>query len=159
MVSGPEELRKEALWSVLQWHYGPEAPAPVHIHIRFDFSPVRHSNLRPSDDRGAGEDFLAGVLKTTEFNGLGMDAENELRARLPFREGDPIHHSDLAKITDIVSEFDTHLVADFTGQIAGPEPHRDLTIHIHAAAPTPSVFGDAEEAGPAAIKPPSAAKK
>ena len=36
VTSGPEELRKEALTSVLQWHYSPGQATPVHLSIRFD---------------------------------------------------------------------------------------------------------------------------
>jgi hypothetical protein len=139
VVGGPEELRKEALWSVLQWHYGPDAAAPVHISIRFDSSVTTETSVpRRATLTFNGpqvEDFLSGVLKSIEFSGLGAEAVNELRARLPFREGDALQHSDLDKITDIVRQFDDHLVANFTGQIVAPDAHRDLTIRINAAAP------------------------
>jgi hypothetical protein len=146
VVSGPEELRKEALWSVLQWHYGPEAPAPVHISIRFDSSVTteasapRRATLTYNGPQV--EDFLSGVLKAIEFSGLGAEAVNELRARLPFQEGDPLQHSDLDRITGIVRQFDDHLAANFVGQIAAPDAHRDLTIRIGAAAPATAVFND-----------------
>ena len=153
VVSGPEELRKDALWSVLQWHYGPDAPAPVHISIRFD-SAVVSTLDRPihSFNGASGDDFLSGVLKTIEFAGLGAEAENELRARLPFSEGDPVRHSDLTRIADLVKEFDDHLAADFTGQIAAPDAHRDLTIHIHPSTPPLAVLVNSLEELPRPVK-------
>ncbi len=71
VVSGPEELRKDALWSVLQWHYGPDAPAPVHISIRFDSSVTtetsapRRATLTP--DGPQAEDFLSGFSSRSSF--------------------------------------------------------------------------------------------
>jgi len=153
-VSGPEELRKEALWSVLQWHYDSEAPTTVHISIRFDSSVTpRARKATLSLDGPPAEDFVSGVLKSIEFVGLGPEAENELRARLPFREGDPLHHSDLTRIAEIVSQFDDHLIADFKGQIAAPDAHRDLTIQIHATTPPSSVLINSQEFNSASPKP------
>jgi hypothetical protein len=154
VVSGPEELRKDSLWSVLQWHYGPNAPAPVHISIRFDSAVVSTPRKPILPLAGtSGDDFLSGVLKTVEFAGLGAEAENELRARLPFQEGDPLRHSDLTKIGDLVREFDDHLATDFTGQIAAPDAHRDLTIHIHPSTPAPpAVLVDSLEELPRPVK-------
>jgi hypothetical protein len=144
VVTGPEELRKEALWSVLQWHYSPGQPTPVHVSIRFD-SPTdspRPSVLRFTD---TGDDFVSGILKTIEFTGLAPDAENELRTRLPFQEGDALLHSDFARINGIMQAFDEHLTSDVTGRIAAPDAHRDLTIHIHAAEPVAAVGIDSQD--------------
>jgi len=135
VTSGPEELRKEALTSVLQWHYSPGQVTPVRVSIRFDApadSPRRFVPQAPD----SGDDFISGVLKSIEFTGLAPDAETELRSRLPFQEGDSMHHSDFDKISAIVEQFDEHLTSNVTGQIAAPDAHRELTIHIHA--------GDAE---------------
>lgn len=153
VVSGPEELRKDSLWSVLQWHYSPDAPAPVHISIRFD-SAVVSTQRKPAlpFTGNSGDDFLSGVLATIEFAGLGTEAENELRARLPFHEGDPLRYSDLTRIADQVKEFDDHLAADFTGRIAAPDAHRDLTIHIHPLTRAFTVLVDSPEELPRSAK-------
>src|SRR5207253_502023 len=37
VVSGPEELRKSALSSVLTWHYAGDASAPASVHITIKF--------------------------------------------------------------------------------------------------------------------------
>jgi Gram-negative bacterial TonB protein C-terminal len=139
VVSGPEELRKEALWSVLQWHYSPGTATPVHVSIRFE--PAAQAPL-PTAPRatGSGDDFVSGIFKTIEFVGIAPGVESQLRARLPFREGDPLLHSDFEKITSIVQELDEHLTSDVTGRIAAPDAHRDLTIHIHAATPASAVL-------------------
>jgi hypothetical protein len=153
VVSGPEELRKDSLWSVLQWHYSPDAPAPVHISIRFDSAVVSTPPNPMLPVAGTSrDDFLSGVLATIEFAGLGAEAENELRARLPFQEGDPLRHSDLTRIAALVNEFDGHLATDFTGRIAAPDAHRDLTIHIHPSTPAPAVLVDSLEELPRPVK-------
>jgi hypothetical protein len=145
VVSGPEELRKEALWSVLQWHYLPGTATPVHVSIRFDSSADSSRQPAPRATNGDDDDFVSGILKTIEFTGLAPDAENELRAQLPFHEGDPMLHSDFGKITNIVQAFDEHLTSDVTGRIAAPDAHRDLTIHIHAVTPVAAVLIDSQE--------------
>ncbi len=132
VVSGPEELRKEALSSVLQWHYSPGQVTPVHVSIRFDSPADSPRNFTPRPTNSGGNDFVSGILRTIEFTGLAPDAENELRARLPYLEGDSMLHSDFDKINAIVQQFDEHLTAEVTGRIAPPDAHRDLTIHIHA---------------------------
>lgn len=141
VVSGPEELRKEALWSVLQWHYSPGKDTPVHVSIQFDSTSDSSppSVLRYTDK---ADDFVSGILKTIEFTGLASEAENELRLRLPFQEGDSLLHSDFDKISRIVQDFDQHLTSDVTGRIAAPDAHRDLTVHIHALEPVAAVLTD-----------------
>lgn len=145
IVSGPEELRKEALWSVLQWHYLPGTATPVHVSIRFDGAnnTTAASLVRATDAKN--DDFVSGILKTFEFVGLAPEAQNELRARLPFQEGDSMLHSDFEKINGIVQAFDEHLTSDVTGRIAAPDAHRDLTVHIHAAEPVAAVLTDPTE--------------
>jgi len=75
IVSGPEELRKESLSSVLQWHYGVDAPATLHISIRFDpglLATPRPASavVPPPDDSHHGpDDFISGALKSIDFGG------------------------------------------------------------------------------------------
>jgi TonB family protein len=53
VVSGPEELRKEALTSVLQWHYQP-GPTQALATIKFAGGPPAASAAPPVVDSGAG---------------------------------------------------------------------------------------------------------
>src|SRR5262245_29096239 len=39
VVSGPEELRRDTLSNVLQWHYADDVPAPQSVRIVIDFGP------------------------------------------------------------------------------------------------------------------------
>jgi hypothetical protein len=135
VISGPMELRRSALESVLEWHYSPETVSPVQISIHFNSSsgpPPALVPVPPPWPQNA-EDFSSGILKSIDFIGVSPEAEAQLRSRLPIQEGEVVHHSDFDKITASVREFDEHLVTDFSGKIAGPDVHRDLALHIRAA--------------------------
>jgi TonB family protein len=43
------------------------------------------------------------------FDGIGPDAEQQLRSRIPVHEGGPIAQADLQTITQAVQDFDSHL--------------------------------------------------
>jgi len=135
-LSGPVELRKPAIESVLQWHYLPETSSPVRISIQFDSRSDSTAEtgapreIGPVAGNQPAEDFTAGVLKSFQFAGVELAAQAQLRARIPFREGDVIHRSDIEKIQAAVLDFDQHLLVQTTGQMAGPDPHRDLVFRI-----------------------------
>jgi TonB family protein len=111
VISGPEELRKEALASVLQWHYQP-GPAVAQIAIQFGSAAAAAPAPAAQPNPVAQPDL--GTLRTIEFAGISPEAEQQLRERLPVREGDTVGRQDMAGITSMVRAFDSHLTAAFT---------------------------------------------
>src|SRR6266852_1085444 len=84
VVSGPEELRKVALTSVLQWHYASDPAPPVSTRISMQFSardalPV---NTAPMAAIRIGAS-PSGVIRAVEYAGLSAEIEQRARERLP----------------------------------------------------------------------------
>ncbi len=124
VVSGPEELRKAALSSVLQWHYQP-GPAVAQIAIQFGNGAVPAPVAAPGPvataqqqtkglPRAIATAAAGGTLRTIEFAGISPEAEQQLRERLPIHEGDTVSREDMASVTAAVRAFDSHLTAAFT---------------------------------------------
>ncbi len=137
VLSGPDDLRKEALSSVLQWHYNPGL-SRVQISMRFEPNTkgVRTgvSGALPPGIVGviggvpggrSGPREVASIppppaaaavrrVTSIEFAGFSPEAERELRDRLPVHEGDTVTPEDMARVSSAVREFDSHAAAIFS---------------------------------------------
>jgi TonB family protein len=146
VLSGPDELRKEALTSVLQWHYQP-GPTQAQITIKFAGASPAATEQRVGGGIGGGigggvgrgvgvgvagtKGLARGVqssdvtLQAIEFSGISPEAEQQIRALLPVREGDTIHPSDRDTVYAAVRGFDSHLNATFVARGGG-----DATLRV-----------------------------
>jgi len=161
VVSGPDELRREALTSVLQWHYQP-GPAQALITIRFAGGPQAPAATMPGgrssvtvqappgggnrgpaqpirDLRAADLAAQTGTIKSIQFVGISAEAEQELRQRLQIHEGDAISQSDLLMHGGVVREFDSHLAFTYsvTGAAQGAVEYHVQVIVRPEAPPAP----------------------
>jgi protein TonB len=158
VVSGPDELRKEALTSVLQWHYQP-GPSQAMITIRFAGGPQAAAlpapggrtaiTVQPTGVVGGRGPASAppqsspaqtGTIKSIQFQGVSAEAEQELRQQLPIHEGDVISQADLLKSGGVVRGFDNHLAFTYsvTGAAQGtPEYHIQVIVAAQAPPPPP----------------------
>jgi beta-lactamase regulating signal transducer with metallopeptidase domain len=123
VVSGPLELRKAALGSVLDWHYQAGA-SQAEVTIKFGetsaqaAAPTQASasvlppGFNPTfrSDPTAAVDAFPAVLKSITIEGLRPDAERELRNRLAVHEGDTVRLDDVAAAFKTVHDFDEHLM-------------------------------------------------
>jgi TonB family protein len=144
VASGPDELRKVVLQSVLQWHFTRDAAngtrqvsvtfqAPQsggQPALRGDFSSV---------PGGLAAGMVAGVLgaartpmtvKSINVYGLSDQARAELLASLPVREGDTLTAEAMSKISAAARQFDEHLSVGITS--AGLSPGE---VEVSIAAP------------------------
>ncbi len=131
VLSGPDEMRKEALTSVLQWHYQP-GPTQAQITIKFAGAPAgagQGGGVGGGIGGGVGRGVGVGVagtkglaigvqasdvtLRDIEFNGITPEAEQQIRALLPVHEGDTVRPSDRDAVQAAVRAFDGHLNASF----------------------------------------------
>lgn len=122
VLSGPAELRRASLESVLQWHFARDAAGSTRqVTIQFD--------LPPQPNRATPPDFFPSLIvlqrapagpiglrvHRIEILGLPEEPQNQLRARLPLHEGDVLSQ-ELADATGrAVREFDEHLNLGFVG--------------------------------------------
>ncbi len=120
ILSGPEELRRAVLESVLLWHFAQDAANSVRpVQIRFERP--RQSNRAAAPDFFPSlivlQRFPAGPLDRTlrhiEILGLPEEARRQLASRLPVHEGD-ILTQELADATGrVVRDFDEHMNLGF----------------------------------------------
>lgn len=120
VLSGPDELRKPVLESVLNWHYE-AGPASVQAKISIANGNVVGAHTagpaRPDGTSGptyyvppawANGQFPA-TLTAINFIGIGAEAQQHLRGDLPFHEGDLMRYEDLRQMEKAAEDFDSHL--------------------------------------------------
>jgi TonB family protein len=139
VVTGPEELRKAALESVLNWHFEREAAGSTQqVTIEFTLPAPRATGSVPASVVMIGRPPGAGsepqTIKGFAVSGLSEQAQTELLAQLPFHEGDSIAPSDFPKLMAAVHSFDSHLMISFADGAPG------LTVRIMPRM-TPGVMG------------------
>lgn len=155
VLSGPAELRRASLESVLQWHFSQDAANSARqVTIQFD--------LPPQSNRAAPPDFFPSLvvlqrspsgplgkrIHEIQILGLPAEARNQLSARLPLHEGDVLSQESAEATGQVVREFDEHLNLGFVG--ASTE---ETTLQIVAPGydwalpPRPPVAGNTQVNG------------
>jgi TonB family protein len=160
VVSGPEELRKVTLASVLQWHFAkdsarltrqvvvsftmPQAAAP---NAGFATSAENFEKLRAEaamQNKIQQRNALEGrTIRSVTVSGLSPQQRDELTSKLPIHAGDTVSKDVMERTTRTVKEFDEHMTvfATPTGaseavvQIVAPN-----TAAAPAEGPTPPSF-------------------
>lgn len=109
-IDGPPELRRAALRSVLDWHYGSEAVAGrriVTLRFRLPGNEQANGGVAPGPP---AQQFTLGVLSRIEIEGLSEQGKQQLIERLPIRVGDPLTVEAMRGIKTAVAQADEHLV-------------------------------------------------
>jgi protein TonB len=153
VVSGPDDLRKATLASVLQWHFAKEsagmtrqvvvsftAPQPGEvIATKGPDGQTRTVTLNPggSEKERAEAAMLNKIqqrnaiegrsVRSVTVSGLSEAQRNELTSRLPIHAGDTISKEGMEKATRIVKEFDEHMTV-----FATPAGSNEAVIQIVA---------------------------
>ncbi|HEY7389998.1 MAG TPA: M56 family metallopeptidase [Bryobacteraceae bacterium] len=151
VLSGPEELRKAALQSVLQWHFEADAGARSHqvtISFQAGAAPTVAAPTTPAPDPFAGL-----VLRNYVVNGISGQARIELLSRLPVHAGDVLAKGDALRIAKAAEAFDSHLTSiTYRTPMNGPptnlQSSRDLTIEIAPAVQPAAQDQQGPKAGP-----------
>jgi len=130
VVSGPAELRRAALRSVLEWHYAKDIPLPARLQAAVEFQLPGSSTVAPPGTVGwAGRLVEPGVLKRIRMSGLSETLQQSLQNRLLVREGDQLTADRQIQIQQTIREVDEHLVAVFGSSPDGI----DLAIFLPGA--------------------------
>ena len=149
VLAGPEDLRKEALSSVLQWHY---TPGSSRVQISMHFDPPA-SSPRPTQVRAVVSPVpppsVSGrTLKSIEFAGFTPEAEQDLRNRLPIREGDTVTADLMSRVSSAVTEFDSHAATMFSLK-PSPDGNANYSLRISVtSAPALAVAPPPPPPGP-----------
>jgi TonB family protein len=113
--SGPEELRNSALKSALQWHFANESGQPATIQASVNFK-------NPTSATGAKlrvpELTRPTELRRVTTTNLPDSMIQEVKSRLPIREGDQLTSESVTRAIETLHEIDAHL---FLGLVADPK--------------------------------------
>jgi TonB family protein len=135
VISGPEQLRKPVLQSVLDWHFAREsAGATREVKVTFNPEAAGFPAGGPvSGATGLAAGILAArprvtapgmtlpALTTLSVEGLSDEARNELLAALPLHVGDVPSVETLDKLNAAVRNFDEHLSISILQRNGGTE--------------------------------------
>jgi TonB family protein len=122
VLSGPDELRRGALESTLQWHFtrgtgGGTRQVSIIYQLPAGQSPA------PSPTPGmvrspvpGGEPPWSGKVTSIDVLGLSDQIRDDLMARLPLRIGETVTMEKLMQARNVVREFDEHLLFGITPQ-------------------------------------------
>jgi TonB family protein len=110
VLSGPDELHKAALESVLQWHFTRES-AGMTRQVTIGFHAASEGVAGDAAKRKVEQPapIVGRTVKSIAFAGLPEDQQNELKAKLPIHQGDTITADLIAQTTAAVKDYDEHL--------------------------------------------------
>lgn len=146
VVSGPDELRRPALESVLEWHFTKDSAGMVRqVSIGFHAAASNTSTAAANSTARTVPQETAAIGRTVRliaFMGMAQDQQNDLKSRLPVHENDTLTSELLAQTTAVVKEYDEHFrVAPIAGKdgtamiaIIGPGSSNDRGVPAAAAA-------------------------
>ena len=110
VISGPDELRAEALRSVLQWHYSEQAQRSSKSIVTFRFELPEEGDERSKALRDAEQrSDKTWTLERIDVAGVSDVRRVELIVVLPIQVGDAISPYRVAEIRQAVQSVDEHL--------------------------------------------------
>jgi TonB family protein len=119
VISGPEELRRFVLQSVLQWHYSTDGGLgpSVRVVVNFGAAPPPFTSsgstaVAVTAARAASFDTPT-VLKDIQVLGASPDLVKKMTAALPVHIGDSVRPETMAEVATAALEIDEH----FTGNM------------------------------------------
>ncbi len=141
VVSGPDELRRSALQSVLQWHYSMDAGAAptVRATITFGAAPAPPAVKKLAAQRQTNTDNSMAPLKL-EFLGVSPEIEQKVRAQLPVHEGDQVTSESMPGIMAAAKEVDEHFAGIMSVSI-GEKPEALVRLILGSGLPPTPLAG------------------
>jgi len=141
-LSGPDELRKPVLASVLDWHYSADvAPPPtVRIAVKFDrapsgapapFVPPQFPQVKGGLPSEAAH--WTGTISDIRFTGLSSELQQQVESRIPVHKGDAYTQYTFPSTVAALNAVDHHL--NLTVQIDRDGGPVILVIALAAAQP------------------------
>jgi protein TonB len=129
VISGPDEHRKSALQSVLQWHYSTAAALPPTLQIRIKYSALTKPEVQVVGAPPPPPPPPSSVIKEIKFSGTTPEIERQVRDRIAVHEGDPATGEALAQILNHAREVDEHFNMGVSTNAAAGGP-RESTIRL-----------------------------
>jgi protein TonB len=112
VLSGPDELRKAALQSVLNWHFtgnlaGSTELVTIGFHLQAPDTPAVGGARRPAPSSAPA---ASRTIKSLNLVGLTEESRTDLLSRLAVHEGETLTAESLRQLVETVRSFDQHLV-------------------------------------------------
>jgi TonB family protein len=108
VISGPPELRKAALESVLQWHYDKALAPPANVRIAIDFA-LPPAGAPAAVKRVGPEPQLQGAVERIDLSTVPAPLRDKVAAALPLHVGEQIDSETAAKLKSSLANIDEHL--------------------------------------------------
>ena len=122
VISGPDQLRKAALLSILDWHYAPGTLSPAHVTVEFKTPQPKPVLLNGAPtvvpvsqklDPAPPPKLEVGIIKRIQFVDVSPQVQEALLAKLPFKEGDSVQSDTLPRVLEVLRVVDEHLAANY----------------------------------------------
>jgi TonB family protein len=142
VLSGPDELRKAVLASVLEWHYSAEVAPPPTVRIAIQFNRAPRAAPSPfvppqfPEVKGGLPSEAArwtGTISEIRFTGLSSELQQQVESRLPVHKGDAYTHDTFPSSVAALNSVDYHL--NLTVQVVRDGGPVILIIALPAAQP------------------------
>jgi TonB family protein len=145
VLSGPEELRKAALQSVLQWHFGREVAGSTRsIQITFEIPKSAAATALPAPPPEPV--IQPGTVRSVQVLGISDQATTELLATLPIREGGQWTAETAAQVSHALKAFDEHLTIRQSSMSQYPNGSTQVDLVISAGVQSIKVGGNVQSA-------------
>lgn len=132
VLSGPDELRKAALQSVLNWHFtgnlaGSTELVTIGFHLQAPDTPAVGGAPRPAPSSAPA---ASRTIKSLNLVGLTEESRTDLLSRLAVHEGETLTAESLRQLVETVRSFDQHLVVT-----ARPAEGEGVAVYIILSRP------------------------
>jgi TonB family protein len=114
VLSGPEELRRPVISSVLNWHFAKDAAGSTRtVSIEFALPktpvPAEPTVMRRAAVPAMPANIPPRIVSSIDVAGMSDQAREQLLASLPVHVGDPLDTSRMTELGNAVRAFDSHL--------------------------------------------------
>lgn len=132
VLSGPDELRKAALQSVLNWHFtgnlaGSTELVTIGFHLQAPDTPAVGGARRPAPSSAPA---ASRTIKSLNLVGLTEESRTDLLSRLAVHEGETLTAESLRQLVETVRSFDQHLVVT-----TRPVEGEGVAVYINLSRP------------------------
>ena len=140
VVSGPDELRRDALANVLQWHYQSNA-AGSSVRISIQFGPPSAVLLNapppppPPPPPPGVRLSVAPVVGSIVFNGVDAGVQDQIRSQLPLHVGDSATPEAVRAAIIALQDIDEHLSISVMNRKAADGTVKDAIVQIGVRSP------------------------
>jgi TonB family protein len=143
VLSGPDELRKAALESVLNWHFTNDAAGSARpVSITFQLPPA---TAAPAAAVDAPSPLVGLAVQSISVTGISDAARNDVLARMPVHQGDVLTAPAIQQMDLAIMNVDQHLRVTYrtplAGQGANLQSGREVAIEIAPGDTGPAVPG------------------